>query len=64
MRAGLGVGFAAHYLIRTDSDVLRLLPKLKIPPLPVWLAVHRKLRTSSRIWAAYDFLAQALPKAI
>lgn len=64
VRAGLGVGFMADYLIRTDSAVVPLLPMLKIPPLPVWLAVHREIRTSRRIRAVYDFLAQAIPKAL
>ena len=64
VRAGLGVGFMANYLIRTDSAVVPLLPMLAIPPLPVWLTVHREIRTSRRIRAVYDFLAQALPKAL
>lgn len=64
VRNGLGVGFMADYLIRTDSAVVPLLPMLKIPPLPMWLAVHREIRTSRRIRAVYDFLAQAIPKAL
>lgn len=64
VRAGLGVGFMADYLIRTDSAVVPLLPMLKIPPLPVWLTVHREIRTSRRIRSVYDFLAQAIPKAL
>lgn len=64
VRAGLGVGFMADYLIRADSAVVPLLPMLKIPPLPVWLTVHREIRTSRRIRAVYDFLAQAIPKAL
>jgi hypothetical protein len=32
--------------------------------LPVWLAVHKEIRTSKRIRAVYDFLADALPRAI
>ena len=41
-----------------------LLPRLKIKPLPVWLAVHKVIRTSKRIRAVYDFLAEALPGAL
>jgi DNA-binding transcriptional LysR family regulator len=41
-----------------------LLPSLRIPPLPIWLVVHRELRTSARIRTVYDFLAQAVPRAI
>lgn len=64
VRAGLGVGFASEHLIRTDPAIVPLLPKLKIEPLPVWLAVHKEIRTSKRIRAVYDFLADALPRAI
>jgi DNA-binding transcriptional LysR family regulator len=64
VRAGLGVGFVSEHLIRTEPAVVPLLPKLKIEPLPVWLAVHREIRTSKRIRAVYDFLSQALPGAI
>jgi len=65
VRASLGVGFCADYMARTDPDVLRVLPGLlKIPPLPVWLTVHREIRTNRRIRAVYDFLAEALPHVI
>ncbi len=64
VRAGLGVGFVADYLARTDSQVVPILPMLKISPLPIWLTVHREIRTSRRIRAAYDFLAQAIPEAL
>jgi DNA-binding transcriptional LysR family regulator len=64
VRAGLGIGFVSEHLIRTDPAVIPLLPKLKIEPLPVWLAVHKQIRTSKRIRAVYDFLADALPSAI
>lgn len=65
VRAGLGVGFCANYMARADPDVLRVLPGLlKIAPLPVWLAVHREIRTNRRIRAVYDFLAEALPHVI
>jgi len=64
VRAGLGVGFVADYLAATDPQVVPLLPMLKIPPLPIWLTVHREIRASRRIRAVYDFLAQALPKVL
>ena len=65
VRAGLGVGFVADYLARTEPDVVRVLPGLlKIPALPMWLAVHREIRTNRRIRAVYDFLSEALPHVI
>jgi DNA-binding transcriptional LysR family regulator len=64
VRAGLGIGFVSEHQIRTDPAVIPLLPKLKIQPLPVWLVVHKEIRTSKRIRAVYDFLADALPGAV
>ena len=63
VRAGLGVGFLADYVVRSDAQVLRVLPMLALPELPMWLAVHREIRTSQRIRAVFDFLTEALPKA-
>lgn len=64
VRAGLGIGFVSEHQIRTDPTIIPLLPKLKIDPLPVWLAVHKEIRTSKRIRAVYDFLSEALPRVI
>jgi DNA-binding transcriptional LysR family regulator len=65
VRSGVGIGFIADYMARTDPDVLRVLPTaLKVPDLPMWLAVHREIRTNGRIRAVYDLLAQALPQAL
>jgi DNA-binding transcriptional LysR family regulator len=64
LRAGLGIGFVSDYLARTDGNVQRVLPALKLPELPMWLAVHREIRTSARIRAVFDFLAKALPELI
>ena len=64
VRAGLGVGFIADYLARTDSAVVPLLPMLKVPAIPMWLAVHREIRTNRRIREVYDFLGDAVPGAL
>ena len=61
LRAGLGIGFVADYLGRTDANVQRVLPALALPALPMWLTVHREIRTNTRIRAVFDFLANALP---
>jgi DNA-binding transcriptional LysR family regulator len=64
VRAGLGIGFVADFVAARDPQVVPLLPALKIPPLPVWLTVHREIRSSGRIRTVYDFLAQTVPKAL
>jgi len=62
--AGCGVGFVADYMGRHQPDLVKLLPMLVIPPLPMWLAVHREIRSSQRIRAVFDYLAKELPKVI
>ncbi len=62
--AGLGVGFLARYVARQNPDLVPLLPTLAIPPLPMWLAVHREIRSNPRIRQVWDFLAGALPHAL
>ena len=59
--AGAGIGFVADYNLRHWPGVVPLLPMLKIPPLPCWLAVHREIRGSTLVRRVYDFLADALP---
>jgi DNA-binding transcriptional LysR family regulator len=57
VKAGLGVGFMADYLLRAEPSVQALLPSLQLPQFPMWLTVHRELQTSARIRAVYDLLA-------
>lgn len=64
VRAGLGIGFVADYVARTDPNVAPVLPMLPLPELPIWLTVHREIRTSRKIRAVYDFLAAEVPTAL
>jgi DNA-binding transcriptional LysR family regulator len=61
VRAGLGIGFVASFLLRNDPLLVPVLPDLQLPSLAVWLVVHREIRTSRRIRAVLDFLARELP---
>ena len=62
--AGAGIGFVAAYNLRHWPGVQPLLPMLKIPPLPCWLAVHREIRGSALVRRVYDFLAEAIPSQL
>ena len=64
IQAGLGIGFVADYLARSDPNVVRILPAMPLPELPMWLTVHREIRTNTRIRAVFDFLAKALPGVV
>lgn len=62
VRAGLGIGFMGDHLLLHDPSVKVVLPMMALPVLPVWLTVHRELRTSARIRSVYDYLAHEVPK--
>jgi DNA-binding transcriptional LysR family regulator len=62
--AGAGIGFLAAYSLRWLPGVVPVLPMLKIPPLPCWLAVHREIRGSALVRHAFDFLAEAIPREL
>lgn len=64
VKVGMGIGFIATYVGRRDPDLQRLLPDVPIPPMPVWLTVHRETRNNPRIRRAYDFLAEAITDAL
>jgi DNA-binding transcriptional LysR family regulator len=62
--AGAGVGFVAVYQVAQWPGVQCVVPSLRIPPLPCWLAVHREIRGSVRVRRVYDFLAETVPQAL
>jgi DNA-binding transcriptional LysR family regulator len=56
---GMGIGFMADFQARA-LGLVPVLPQLRIPPMPCWLAVHREVRSNRRVRRVFDFLAQAL----
>ncbi|WP_295552231.1 LysR family transcriptional regulator [Limnohabitans sp. Rim8] len=64
VQAGLGVGFVSEHLIDSDPTVEAILPMIELPVLPIWLTVHRELRTSALMRAVFDFLADEVPLAL
>ena len=64
VQAGLGVGFMSEHLIRLAPSVTPILPNIGLPVLPIWLTVHRELRTSALMRAVFDFLAAEVPLAL
>jgi DNA-binding transcriptional LysR family regulator len=65
VRAGLGIGFMPHYMARLDKQVQPMLEhELRIPALPMWLAVHREIRSNQMFRAVFDFLGEGLRKAL
>ena len=56
---GMGIGFMADFQARA-LGLVPVLPQLRIPPMPCWLAVHREVRSNRRVRRVFDVLAQAL----
>ena len=61
---GAGIGFVAHYNTPYWPGVVRVLPQLRIPPLPCWLAVHREIRGNRAVRRVFDFLAEHVPRRL
>lgn len=60
IRAGNGIGFMQKSLVDRDRSVETVLAGLALPSLPMWLAMHRDVRTSPRIRRVADFLIDEL----
>ncbi len=62
IKAGNGIGFSQRSLAAAEPLVEMLLPDLPLPDLPMWLAMHRDVRTSPRIRRVADFLSEELKR--
>ncbi|MEM7135650.1 MAG: LysR family transcriptional regulator [Myxococcota bacterium] len=62
--AGYGIGFMQVQIGDAEPKVRRVLPKLALPTLPMWLTAHSELKTNRRIRRVYDFLADALRRQV
>lgn len=60
IRTGNGIGFAQVPLVDREPLVEVILPGLPLPSLPMWIAMHRDVRTSARIRRVADFLYEQL----
>lgn len=60
VRAGMGIGIAQDALIAREPKLRTFLPELPLPVLPMWLTMHKDVRTSPRIRRTADFLYEAL----
>ncbi|MBI3525356.1 MAG: LysR family transcriptional regulator [Betaproteobacteria bacterium] len=62
--AGVGIGFAPNVTAKRWPKMRSVLPKKMVPPMPVWLTVHRELRSSLRIQRVFDALAAGLLRLV
>lgn len=60
--AGLGIGAGLQRVAERTPGIVRVMPDVQIPPLPVWLAAHRELRGTPRMRTVFDALARGLAR--
>jgi DNA-binding transcriptional LysR family regulator len=60
VRAGCGIGGGMDAVAARDPGLVRVLPDVALPPLPVWLATHEALRGQPRVRRVMDHLAAGL----
>lgn len=60
VRAGLGIGVGMQAVAALTPELVRVLARLPIPTLPLWITAHRALRGTPRLKVVFDFLAEAL----
>lgn len=60
LRAGLGIGYCQDGLARRDPDLVPVLPELVLAEIGIWLVMHEDLRSTRRIRALFDHLAEGL----
>ena len=63
LRAGCGIGAAQCRIADNALGIERVLPEIAFASLPFWLAAPEALRSSPRIRAVWDFLAEHLPSS-
>ncbi|MDJ0824634.1 MAG: LysR family transcriptional regulator [Rhodobacter sp.] len=62
VKQGLGITVMMKDLAEATPGIEKVLPDLPAVEVPVWLTVHRELRSSRRIRVVFDALAEALAK--
>jgi len=60
VRAGFGIGFIQHGVARRDPDLIPVCPGQIGFDLPIWLVMHEDLRSTARMRAMFDHLAEGL----
>ena len=60
VRAGLGIGMGLCQVGDACDELVRVLPQVQLPQLPMWLTAHRELKDSVPLRRTFDHLADAL----
>ena len=62
VKQGLGIALLPDQLVAVEPQLHKVLPELQPFEGPLWLVVHKELRTSRRVRVVFDFLAEELAK--
>jgi DNA-binding transcriptional LysR family regulator len=57
--SGAGIGAMQRLVGDAEPRVARILPDLRLPTMPLWLAAHEELRSSRRVRRVFDHLVDA-----
>lgn len=58
--AGCGIGVGQRVVAERTPGIVRVLPELELPSLPVWLTAHQRLRHQPRVAAVWEALAEGV----
>lgn len=64
IRAGCGIGFAQCLAGDRDPDLVRVLPDMPMPTLPLWLAAHEAVRHTPRVARVWRALEEGLKPSV
>ncbi|MCB2023027.1 MAG: LysR family transcriptional regulator [Burkholderiaceae bacterium] len=57
---GLGIGVGLQCVAQREPDLVKVLPEVGLPSLPLWITAQRELRGTPRLGVVFDALAAAL----
>ena len=60
VRSGVGIGALQTWLAARHSELVRVLPRLDVSRLPVWVATHDDFHRSRRMRAVFEHLVSEL----
>ena len=60
VKRGLGIALLPDSLAATEPLFVKVLPDIQPFQAPLWLVVHKELRTSRRVRVVFDFLVEEL----
>lgn len=60
LRAACGIGACQLWLAARHPELERVLPKIEVSRIPIWIAAHDDLHRSRRIRAVFDHLVERL----